>query len=418
MKQIIIIAFGLFLLKTACAQTDSKHWKIDSINIEKNWRTRDKIILRELEFSSGDNVNQHCLDNSMNRVWNIGNFVDVHYSIDSILQDKYLLNIYAKDAFTLVPYVVVNGNKDEKNLSMGFSDSNFLGRNISLDIKGNIGTYGKTYSAGIRLPRQLLYKNMTLSFNFSSGSSTQYRYQNNLQTSAVPYRSKSFSGHIGNPWHNDYRYSFSPNFGWNIFQHKTDSSLIETQIPLSRDYTCTYLALSTSESIGLINRYRHQRNGYLLSGGYTFALGLNAQSANYHTINLAASVYKTVNKFIELSAAISTAYTSAALPSLIHYMNSGHIKGLNNGQESGRGIYHGKLNSSFTYLYTNWLALEQSVFTHWGTANDSYFDMFKQKPRISVGSRLRAWVPTIPWLAVNLYFTYLKGNDNWMHLDI
>jgi len=99
-------------------------------------------------------------------------------------------------------------------------------------------------------------------------------------------------------------------------------------------------------------------------------------------------------------------------------MSSANVKGLINGQESGQGHWTGKLNSSFTYVYTNWFALEHSVYTHLGMADDHYFDSYKKIPRISLGSEIRIWTPMIPWMAVSVHFTWLKGSDNWFHLNI
>lgn len=416
---IIIITLFLFNLNGFGQVPDTTTvWQIDSIQIKKNWRTRDKIIMRELLFSAGEKVDQNQLETSMNQIWNIGSFTQVDYSFDSISPNSHLLNITAKDAFNLVPYVTFSGNSDDNNISMGFSDSNFLGRNINLDLQGNIGTYKSNYSARIGIPRQLLYKNMTLSFQVSSGSGNNYRYEQDQQTSVTAYRMSQISGRIGNPNHTDYKYTFSPNLSWNLFQHKSDTSLIDTDVPWGGDYKINYLALSLGESIGLINRNRHQHDGYSISGAYGIGIGLDKNSPMYHSFGGGASYYKTLNKVVELSGAFSTGYTTATIPSLITYMSSGNVKGLVNGQESGQGHYNGKLTSSFTYLYYDWFALEHSVYTHFGMADDHYFDIYKKTPRISVGTEIRIWLPMIPWLAVSVHFTYLKGNSNWIHLDI
>ena len=406
----------LFAAKTFGQETDQ--WRIDSIIIEKNWRTRDKIILQEMQFNKGDIVDEDCIGRSISQIWNIGNFAHVDYSLDSLSPEGYLLNLRAKDAFTLVPYITLSGNKDDKNFSIGFSDDNFLGRNINLRINGNIGTYKSTYNLSAGIPRQLLYKNMTLNFSVSCGSGNSFRYENNKQVSAVAYKTKQFSGSIGNPWHTDYEYTFSPNFSFNLFQHKTDTSLVNTEVPFVKDYTVNYLALSLGESIGLINKIRHQRDGYLVAGGYGIGIGLNKSSPVYHSFGFGASYYNTFNRIVELSASFSTAYTTSTIPSLIHYMNSGDVRGIINGQESGQGNYNARLTGSFTYLYYNWFALEHSVYTHMGMAHDHYFEMYARKPRISFGTEFKLWIPMVPWLAASIHFTYLKGNNNWLHLDI
>lgn len=418
-KTILYIILTLNVSNILAQETDSiQTWVIDSVLIDKNWRTRDRIIMNELQFNVGDKVTQETIDKTISQIWNIGNFAQIDYSIDSISPHSNVLKIYAKDAFNLVPYVTVGGNKDDKNLSMGFSDNNFLGRNIDLNLRGNIGTYSSTYAASVDIPRQLLYKNMTLSFGLSSGTGNSYRYYNNEQISAVAYHTKQFSLGIGNPWHTDYQYTFSPNFSLNLFQHKTDTSLINTSVPLVDDYKVNYLALSVGESIGLINRIRHQKDGYSISLGYGIGIGLDNNSPTYHSFGFGASYYKTFNKVVELSASYSTGYTTSTIPSLLHYMSSGDVKGIINGQESGRGHYNVKLKSSFTYLYCNWFALEHSVYTNFGMADDAYFKNYQRKPRISLGTEIRIWTPMIPWLAASIHFTYVKGNDNWLHLDI
>ncbi len=420
MKQFLILIFVLSFFSQLFSQENDheKLWKIDSVQIKKNWRTRDKIIMRELQFSPGEIVDKTCIENSINQIWNIGNFAFVDYSIDSISPESYLMNIQAKDAFTLLPYLSFSGTKNDYNLGLGIEDNNFLGRNISLDLRGNIGTYGKNYNVGIKIPRQLLYKNMTLSFQALNGTGNNYRYSGDDKVSVVAYHKKQFSGSIGNPWHTDYHYTFSPNLAWNLFQHKTDSSLIETDVPFAYDYTVNYLSLSLGESIGMINRKRHQHDGYSISVGYGIGIGLDKSSQFYHGFGLNAVYYKLFNPVIEFSSGFSTGYTTATLPSLITYLGPGNVRGLITGKESGQGYYSGFVKGSFTYLNRDWFALEQTIYTNVGMANDRYFNIYKTVPRISLGTGFKIWTPMIPWLSASVHFVWLKDSENWFYLDI
>ena len=420
MKYILILIFVFTLYNPLFSQenNEEKLWKIDSVQINKNWRTRDKIIMRELQFKPGETVDKTCIDNSINQIWNIGNFAFVDYTLDSISPESYLMNIQAKDAFTLLPYLSFSGTRNDYNLGMGIEDNNFLGRNISLNIRGNIGTYGKNYNVGIDIPRQLLYKNMTLSFQALNGTGNNYRYSGDDKASVVAYHKKQFSGSIGNPWHTDYHYTFSPNFSWNFFQHRTDTALIETDIPFASDYEVNYLALSLGESVGMINRKRHQRDGYTVSVGYGIGVGLDKSSPFYQSFGLGAVYYKLFNQVIEFSSGFSTGYTTATLPSLIHYLGPGNVRGLITGKESGQGYYSGFIKGSFTYLNRDWFALEQTLYTNLGKADDRYFDIYKKMPRISIGTGFKIWTPMIPWLSASVHFVWLKGSDNWFYLDI
>lgn len=420
MKKILLLSGILILTFCVCAQ-DKFHkdlWKIDSIQIDKNWRTRDKIILRELDFKPGETVDKDCIETSINQVWNIGNFVWVDYKLDSITTDSYHITIRAKDAFTLLPYLSYSGTSNDFNIGVGIEDDNFLGRNISLRIRGNIGSYGKNYNAGIDIPRQLLYKNMTLSFQALNGTANNYRYSGNEKKSVVAYHKRQFSGSIGNPWQDDYKYNFTPNFGWSLFQHITDTTLINTDVPFHQDYEVKYLALSLGESVGLINKKRHLHDGYLLSAGYGVGIGLDRNSPFYQSFGMSANFFKILNSKTEISAGFSTGYTTATLPSLIYYLGSGNVKGLITGKESGQGYFSGFLNGSFTYIDKSWFALAQSVYVNFGKAGDRYFNIYTKIPRISIGTGFKIWTPMIPWLGASIHFVWLKDSDNWFYLDI
>jgi hypothetical protein len=65
-----ILAIGWITGFAQEPETD-KTWKIDSIQIKKNWRTRDKIVLRELQLKQGDEVDMHCFETSINQIWRL-----------------------------------------------------------------------------------------------------------------------------------------------------------------------------------------------------------------------------------------------------------------------------------------------------------------------------------------------------------
>jgi hypothetical protein len=147
-------------------------------------------------------------------------------------------------------------------------------------------------------------------------------------------------------------------------------------------------------------------------------IGLDKNSPFYQSVSFSAVYYKLLNPTVELSAGFSTGYTTATSPSLIHYLGSGHVKGLITGEESGQGYYSGNVAAGFTYFNRNWFALEQTIYTNFGKANDRYFNIYKAVPRVSVGTGFRIWTPMIPWLGASIHFVWLKGSENWFYLDI
>ena len=390
---------------------------IDSIHIRKNWRTKDKIILQEMGIKPGMDIDKNTLDKAITKVWNIGNFSDVRYAIDTLQDDRILLNITAKDAFTIVPILSFSGNKEEFKFTAGVSDNNFLGKNLHVGLMGTYGSNVTDFSFRITVPRQLLYKNMAIHSSVVFGHNEQYRYEQGEKNSGIGYTKKEIGFSISNPWHRDFEYVFSPNIGITYFQHNTDSSLIQPEIPNNGAYKINYLVTSFSESIGYVKRMRHQRDGYLISGGFGLGIGLDHNSPHYLTLGAGASYYKLFNPIIQLSARFSTGYTTSNIPSLLFYKGNQDVRGIFNGEISGKAYYTAYIGSHFTYINRNWFALEQSFFINWGTGADTYIDIYKNKPLASIGSGVSLMVPMIPWLYVRFYFTWPQHHNNWFSVE-
>jgi len=83
--------------------------------------------------------------------------------------------VTARDALTIVPILSFNGNKQDWSLSAGVTDNNFLGKNIRFSANGTIGTNTKKVNVGVTIPRQLMYKNMSVSGNVLYGQGNNYR---------------------------------------------------------------------------------------------------------------------------------------------------------------------------------------------------------------------------------------------------
>ncbi len=391
--------------------------RIDSIVISKNWRTRDKIIIRELEFSSGDMVSVGRMDTSMKKIWNIGNFAEVEYEIDTLPDRRHLLRIVARDALTVVPILGFNGNRDDWRLTMGIADNNFLGQNIELDLVGTMGTFNRDFRLKFTIPRQLMYKNMSVSGGVLYGKAENYRFENGEKVSGVGYIRREISGSITNPWNEDFKYRFSPDFGWSLFQHESDTSIVQEDIPVARQSTINYLSLSFGESIGYIDRRRHQKNGWSAGLGVGVGIGLDRKSPFYYNAGLQAEWHKLFNPIVQLSTEFSTGHTSSDSPSLLFYRGSRDVRGIISGEISGQSYYAAKVSTHITFLNRNWFAVEQSFFANWGNGKDCYWALYRTKPKWSVGTGLKFMVPMIPWLYLRFYASWSRDINNWFSVE-
>ena len=127
--------------------------------------------------------------------------------------------------------------------------------------------------------------------------------------------------------------------------------------------------------------------------------------------------YKLFNRIVQFAAKFATGYTTSGIPSLLYYKGNREVKGIVNGEISGKAYYTAYIGGHFTYINRNWFALEQTVFLNWGNGSDIYADIYRTTPLTSVGSGVSLMIPMIPWLYLRLYFTWTRDHDNWLSID-
>ncbi len=83
---------------------------------------------------------------------------------------------------------------------------------------------------------------------------------------------------IGNPWHLDYKYRFSPDLTLRFMNDVYDSTLLSQEdLDLGvhvNDATYRFLNIQVAESIGTVDRQRHRKNGYSVLASYDLFAGL------------------------------------------------------------------------------------------------------------------------------------------------
>jgi len=389
---------------------------IDSISIKKNWRTRDRIILAELEFGAGDEVSFKAIQTSMDKVWNTGNFATVRYKIDTLEDGRHLMELTARDVFTIYPILAIQGSRQDYRIGLGAVDENFLGRNIRLSISAGLRSTGNDWNFKIELPRQLLYRNMTLNFGTRIGNRKYSRIEEREQVYMTAFDLLEVFGGIGNPWHQDYQYNFSPDLGLKYFKHTSDRSQLdstELALPHPEDYTYQGLVISVSESIGTVNKKRHRKDGYQASIGTGFGIGLDSESPYFQSVGLGLEYHKTFNRILQFSSSFRTSYTTSDIPSLQFYRGASDVRGYRTGEIYGKSYYSVYLGLHMTYFSFDWLALEHAIYVNWGNGADKYFDLYRTKQLASVGTSFRFMIPMVPFIYAQFSFTYSGPGSNW-----
>lgn len=406
--------------------------RIDSIEIQGNWITWDRIILNELLFEEGDWVNYGAIDTSMNKVWNIGNFAEVNYSIREDPEGN-ILQIRALDGLQIFPIVAIDhSSENDYRYRLGMADSNFLGSNSKLKIVWDKRPTGATWDFGFTLPRQLMYKNMTVSFGTRVGLDTKIFYDREIYEvdgkkeaeyvaqMIAPYHKLDIYTSIGNPWHQDYTYRFSPNLSLRYMNDVYDSTLLDQEdLDLGvhvEDGTFRFFNVSISESIGTVDRKRHRKNGYTIGASYGLYAGLQG-TKSHHVFGLGGEYHRSFTPLFQLSTEFRTGYTTA-YNQYRFIKGSSDVLGIRLGEIYGKSYYSAYTGAHFTWLNSKWLSLENAYFLNWGNGADTYSELLGSKQKFSVGTFLEIKVPVVSWIEFRFTFMYAGPGGEWFKFNM
>lgn len=405
---------------------------IDRIEISRNWITWDRIIKNELVFSEGDKVSIGKIDTSMNKVWNIGNFANVEYSLSKGPNGD-TLKIEALDAVKFYPLISIDhSSENDFKYRLGAGDDNFLGSNAKLKIAWEKTPIAVKWDFSLGIPRQLMYKNMTAKIGFAKGNETKVFLDRVISEAdgetvasydklmLAPYDKTEIYAEIGNPWHLDYQYRFSPDLSIRFNKHSINHSILSQEdldlnvhVPL-QDYT--FLKMTFSESIGTVNTKRHRMDGYTAKASYELNLGLRGTN-NFHTFNTEGEYHKTFNDLIQASFWARTGYTTAD----DHYRfikGSSDVLGLRTGEIFGKTYYSAYAGAHFTWFNTKWIALENAYFVNFGNGADDYTALFSDTPKAAVGTYFEITFPIAPIAAFRFTFMYAGPGSEWFKFNL
>jgi len=161
MKRILIIAF-LFVSFIQIGFSNNGNYLIKQIKISGNYKTKNYVILQELSFKPGDNINSSTIENVLNdnkqrlNNLNIFGYVDIEFkTVDSTHEPEEInILIDVKEKWTLFPFPSLQyDNLTGYTIGISVSDSNFLGRAQSIGLSLQYNTYNKLISSFFQEPR-------------------------------------------------------------------------------------------------------------------------------------------------------------------------------------------------------------------------------------------------------------------------
>lgn len=373
----------------------------DTIVLERNWRTRNRIILSELEFQPGDTVTTENLGISLKKIWNMQNFASVDYRWDTISYGRSVLLISARDAFMIAPVIAGRLQLPLGSIRLGIADRNFLGRNIRLELRGQLSSREPLFwEIRTTIPRQLLWKNMVIGAGFRRED-----------VSDPGFISDRGYVSITNPFHQDYDFSLSPDLETGFIRHQSSQDVVE---PFSRGFW--YFRFS--ESIGTVTHRRHQEEGFNMVAIVGAGIGLNAGTKSYLEGSIRAEYHQLISTKLQFSARWEGRYTSTVYESLWTRFGPGNIRGIEYGDLSGQLMQLASTGLYYTWLNCDYLALEQSVFVQYAAAVTNTSDWSSLKQHYAIGTGFQFTIPMYPAASLLVTFSFNPNRKNWFYVEL
>jgi len=209
---------------------ESQYIKIDSIRITGNEITDKSIILREMTFGEGDEVNNKIIDFNRERIYSLGLFNYVNLYVLEEQQDTVLLiDVYEKWYIYIFPFLYFNGGEFENpTYGLKFRLENFRGLNETINANFALG-YDPTISVSYFNPNLFFDEDIGFGFEISSQDFTN--------------KSKNAEALIGKEF--EYTFytaavSFSKRINqFNLFTVEPRYSYVETGVPISKQITAS-----------------------------------------------------------------------------------------------------------------------------------------------------------------------------------
>lgn len=212
----------------------NKYIVLNKITIEGNKKTKERIILRELEFNVGDTLVTENIDNlflkNKNRVFNTGLFVTVDFYLDTVSAIERNLLIKVKERWYTYPNLIFeladrnfnewwqqrNRDLNRTNYGIYWDQKNVRGRNENLKVKVQLGftkqlhfTYNMPYidkrqkmglgvDAAFNTNKQLAYRTLDHKLSYINVESGEYLRERFRSSISISRRSQFYQSHYLN----------------------------------------------------------------------------------------------------------------------------------------------------------------------------------------------------------------------------
>lgn len=295
----IIYALGVLLIlinqqNTYALESDSlksaEKIIVDSIKIIGNNKTKDFIILRELNFQVGDTINESKLHYNRERIFSLGLFNRVELSVKRA-ESKSIIFIDVEETWYIYPipfWYIERSSLSNSTVGVNLSWKNFRGRNETL-----LSSFGIGFNTflSFQYDNPALFYNSNIGFTFGFG----YYRMSNINDEAKLIAHSNFNYRIikGN-------ISFYKRLNqYNLFGASFGFDNLQLDIPPVSKLTASGTSVDNYPWISAYYYFdsrdlkQFSKNGFLLFGGIAYK-GFDVKGVSYNIADIDLREYQNI----------------------------------------------------------------------------------------------------------------------------
>ena len=312
--------------------------RVDSILITGNEKTDEFIILNELTFHSGDNVNQKLLNYNRERVYSLGIFTHVKLIPIKVNSINYV-KIEVKESWYIfpIPFLYVNNN-DWGELSYGIDllIQNFRGNNEKIRLHAGFG-YNPNYLISYSNPYISRDHNIFFNANVSySNIKNKSDIARSLYGADFDQRVSSATIQVGK------RFGLFQKLYLDLGYNLIETPFYISGISVSGSRIDRVLTLGAGYIYDTRDLSQFARDGLYFNTTFDFN-GLNIDNINYKVFNLDVRKYVKLSEDLSIKGRIKTRIAFGGLVPYYDYSFIGY-------GDRVRGYYYDKSEGTSSYL--------------------------------------------------------------------
>jgi len=397
MKKSVLMLLSLFMVVSTWSQTIS--WKIDSISIKGNKRSKTDLILNELTFVPGDVVDTTEVEQSIQFIRNRELFSQVEWNLVELSDTSTILDIEVRDKWTLYPILYFSGTGTSAQYRAGVMDWNFLGRGIYF-----LASYGLKTEDGLK-PKHIFeleadYQRIGgsrwgIDFGAYSKASTGYILQDNLETGS--YESNSHQLNLGMSY--NHKNLIIPNFSLG-YQEDLLSDITNENLQKSTWSRHRLFKVTTGIKLDLLQVVDHRNKG--VSASFEYSIYRDLSRSTYSDLKATVQLHALSRNGLFFAILQGKTNLSNASELLYKPTFESFLRGSTGKAYFYNHIVGGNLELGITPIQKKWLTLDLVLVTDLGYGWNRFSENNPEPFRYRYGSGIRFSWPSMKGMLLSV----------------